>query len=142
MKHRRSRGHSLRRRYGRAGYTSKPLAFPDAKSFDELFTSYAPWNSALSRRPTRQAIEGIKMGKHGMIGPYLSMRGGNSLAVKPNAAVIDFVKNNMLPIVEDHIHFEIIDRGEGESLVTASYNKIIGSRWLALIKTSTVPRVD
>lgn len=140
-RHLRRKGHSLRKRYGRS-YTAKPLAFPEVKSFDELFVDYAPWNSTLSRRPTPQAIEGIKASKHGQIGPYLSMRDGHSLAVRPSPAVVQYVKDNMLPIVEDHIYFEVIDRGEGESLVTASYNKIIGSRWLALIKTSTVPRVD
>lgn len=143
MKHR--RGRALRRRYGRAGYTSKPLVFPDVRSFGELFEGYAPWNSTLSRRSTPQAFPPVKVeGAKGSIGPYLVVSGGEhrSMAVKPNQAVIDYIVSNMFSILsDDTIYFEIVIRDENEALVTAKYNKIIGSRWLALIDPKTIPEV-
>lgn len=139
---RRGRRGALRRRYGRAGYLAKPLAFPGVKSFGELFTSARPFDSSRDIN-----VRGIKAKRGGReaneIGHYLVMSGRHgheSLYVTPSPMLVDWISNNMLAM-GDRLHFEIVFRKDG-ALVIVSHGKIIGSRWLAMIDPSTVPVGD
>jgi len=44
----------------------------------------------------------------------------------------------MLPVDYDSIYFTINARDDVTALVTAQYNQIIGSRWLALIDANSI----
>lgn len=139
------RGRALSKRYGRAykGYLAKPLAFPEIRSFHELFEAAEPWDKNSEKR---MGLIPASSSSHGRrretlyIGPYLTLGGGRSMAVRPTQMVIDWIKNNMLTM-DDRLFFEIVDRGEGDALVIVSHNKIIGSRWLAMIDASTIPEI-
>lgn len=123
-------------------YTSRPLAFPQATHFSQLFrlvpkgTKGAAWVfEDYNLRTGRARQETI------YIGPYLSVSlGHQSLYVRPHPRVIEDIKRNMIAAgVNDEITFEIVVRDLEQALVVAKNSSIIGSRWLALIKPSSIP---
>jgi len=140
MRRQRGKARAIRRRYGRAGYTAKPLAFPNVKSFHELFTSARPYVSKtdINARGVRATRGGSEANT---IGHYMVMRGRHgheALYVSPSPALISYLSNHMLAL-GDRIYFEVVFRDDNKALILARYNKIIGDKWLALVDASTVP---
>jgi hypothetical protein len=58
-------------------------------------------------------------------------------AVHPRRNVRE-VLDSMLTISGDTIGFQLIERTDGTALVTAYYNQILGSRWLAIVDPNTL----
>jgi len=125
---------------------SKPISFPKAKKFSDLFTIVpkgtrgVPW-----RFEDYSFITGKKRWETIPIGPYLSVRNPDfrSFSVRPHDFVVEHIKKNMLPAgPNDTINFEIVIRSPRQALVVASNSVIIGSRWLALIDPRTIPRSE
>lgn len=112
------------------------VRFPEAKSFDELFTDYIDRgkSDALNRRErdyhTRYPIS--------FSGPDSFEYG--SVELKPELK--DYVENHMLDIRNLGCFFKVIIRADGSVLVVASYDQIIGSHWLAYIDKSTLPEIE
>ena len=96
---------------------AKPVLLPDVEDFADLFevTDKRGYYCALSKRKAGHA----------------------SYRVRPTAITEEAVKENMLEGLG--IYFEAIEHGNGRTLIVATYEQIIGSRYLAYVKTGTVP---
>lgn len=131
-------------------YLAHSLTFEDYQSFSDLFTSAVPYDSG-DRLKNRQEWTMIGdrtiKGEHSetnVITSWCNIQGAlagkcPSLHVTPTAEIISWIRSNMLPIDYDHIYFQITIRDANQALVSAQYNTIIGSRWLALVDPWTVP---
>jgi len=103
----------------------RDLVFDSVKTFSELF----------SRAQTEKA--------QGLI--YCTVRDQRpdqphrSLYVEPTDMVRDFVKKNMHDLVGVDTYYEMVIYEDGTTLVLAKYQSIIGSRWLADIRTDSIP---
>jgi hypothetical protein len=116
-------------------YLSKPLAFPDCQSLDELFTEIQPWESS---KPF-----GYNPFKKGCANRFaycaVSLpRNFNSKRVRVSEKVTEFIRQNMLKVDHDTISFEVVYRDDNTVLVLVRYNVILGERWLALIPVKKV----
>jgi hypothetical protein len=60
---------------------------------------------------------------------------------RPTQQVIDYICDAMLKIDYDTIRFEIVVRDDGSALVSANYDHILGSLWLAFIDVDELPPV-
>jgi hypothetical protein len=116
-------------------YKTDRLAFPRTQRLAYLFEKVTPY--AVGRPEVLEARKGQHVSTYCAVSAP-KFRG--SLCVRPTQRVMDCIAAEMLVIDDDRIYFEIIDRGNGTALVVAKYNKIIGSRWLALIPSSEIPR--
>lgn len=83
------------------------------------------------------------------LGPYCSMflrkeqgaPGPHYIAwdVVASDTVFEICSHRMVLIPDDNVSFEIHYRDNGFALVTASYRRICGSLWLALIRQDSIP---
>ena len=108
----------------------KPIAFPDA-TFTKLFPALTE-NSIARPHPPRATISN-----------WLHLRDFPVTSCRVELAdwLVDWIRDNMLPVDYDTIYFTATNRGDGWTLISAQYNQIIGSRWLALVRTVSVNRV-
>ena len=114
------------------------------ESFAELFEAWH-WYETKNGRTERNPFPRIKSGTHGQgeIGDYCAAHRTsleNSLHVKPNRAVVDFIFKMMIVGEYDSIFFEIVERTD-ELLIVAKNNSIIASRWLALLPKSELKKI-
>lgn len=125
---------------------SKPLVFPEAKSFDDIFESfeeYDPSPGVMSPIVASFPCEPV-MGKAEpplVVSSHCSVDGGKSyrcLRVQPKSEVLGWIADNMLRI-GDQLSFKVVKRDDGTALIVVTHSCIIGSRWLALVDASTVP---
>lgn len=105
----------------------KPIAFPEHDKFTDLFY-------VLDGEHNRAVAPGSKvrtwMRKTGR-------SGFGTLYVQPCEKLIRYLNDQNVVGLE--MYFEAVDRGDNETLITAQYDQIIGSRWLAIVATDTVP---
>ena len=106
----------------------RPVAFPEIRTFAELFPVLTDEKQS---HPFCKSEVSNWIHISGVYG-YDSTR-----AVLPQW-LIDWIQNNMLAVDHDSIYFNVIVRDDQHALVTAQYNQIIGSRWLALIDANSV----
>jgi hypothetical protein len=120
----------------------KQIYFLDVDHFSELFDEWRWYTDDKSGKYPPISIE--QPHAKGMeIGDYcyaLNSPLEESLHVRPNDRLINFIKVSMVPIDYDQIYFEIVARVDGV-LVIAKYNKILGSRWLALLPSSALDEI-
>lgn len=144
----------------------KPIAQPQVETFDECFDDFEEWKLFdKSYKPrfspyfiTGQNIAGnlfknvkatmqgeFRNRKHAdetmQVGPFCSMRDGGSMAVHCNEWVMDCIKRHTIIIGGDRMSFEIVNHDNGHSLVIAQHGSIIGSVWLAYIRTDSIPKL-
>lgn len=108
------------------------LAFTDVDSFDELFI-------ALNEKTSRRVKDGDHYTDLSTWFYHDARNGDNGIYnwyVEPNRRVIDYVKANT---IEGTKYFSAIDRGDNQTLIVVQYDQIIGSRWLALVRTDSLP---
>jgi len=111
----------------------KPLGFTLARSFADLFESHAPDTSA---RPDDIELPETEC----VVSPLCTITGNGDFRymwARPSAAVLEYLGRSI--VVPDRLDFEIVVRSPDEALVVARHNRIIGSRWLALIDPRTIP---
>jgi hypothetical protein len=103
------------------------IAFPHAETFDDLFSLTAP-------EPGDKVIGEL------VLSPYCQRRtrqnGYQALSVRAHGPVENWLVENT---IGGRMVFQLIDRGDNETLVTAVYDQIIGSRWLGFIRTDSIP---
>ena len=104
------------------GYTAKPLAFPDVDDLSALFNEISP-----DKQP-------------GLAYCSVSAPGRTSAWVRPTAQAVAYVEKNMIALVGGSVHYKLIVRDDDSCLVTAEYDHIIGSRWLALVPATEVDK--
>ena len=118
---------------------ARPLAQPHVVSFDQCFDDSRPWNyDSKANENHRLLID--KVGKLTIM-PYCAVRGTQpyrSLSVIPADWVYSRIAENMINI-DDRVTFELIGHDNGWALLVAHYNKILGSAWLAYIRTDSIP---
>jgi hypothetical protein len=118
-------------------YLSHPLLFPDAKKFSDIFEnhSFDTENKPLRRMWTHKSshIPTLKLGA------WTSVDDGPAMLVNPHPSVAAAV-DKALVVGDDETYWKLTRRSGGSTLVTVQYNHIIGSRWIALIRTSTIPK--
>lgn len=134
------------------------LAFPDFRDFGELFSEAQPfvpnatppagwsiewvfedWHFSDEPVEDWRDLGGAKLASS-KIGAFCSVANGKSLWVKPTAEVVNFIKTSMRPAGEDdQIHFKIVIKANGTSLVLAMNSAVLSSRWLAIIDTDSIP---
>lgn len=114
-------------------------AFPQIDNFGDLFhVCSATKDEAKKPEPRKILLDNGKPSKM-TVGSFIMMRDGNSFYAAPKDCILSEVKRSMIIIDYDELFFEIIDHENGWSLVVVSYNQIIGTRWLAYIKTKSIP---
>jgi hypothetical protein len=117
-------------------YPSKPVLFPAAKKFTDIFEnwSFDTENKPLRRNWTHKShIASLKFG------PWTSDTDGPSMLVDPYPHVIATIDSKLV-VGEDELYWKLTRRKGGETLVSVQYNHIIGDRWVALIRTNTIPK--
>lgn len=110
---------------------------PNAISLTDVFEDIKAYDD---NNPPKSRIWETKNGIKIPVGPrcYFKGQGRKSLGVKCKYWVMEEIKKNMIPIENDSLYFEIISHDNGWSLIVISYNLILGSRWLAYVKTSSI----
>ena len=109
---------------------NKEIAFPNIRRFSDLFGEIEP------KKDRPFADKAVISNWLHYSKPY------RSEYREPRPIVLEYIRGNMLPVDYDSIYFEVIDRGDNETLIVAKYNQIIGSRWLAIVDTDSVKAAD
>lgn len=109
---------------------------PHVTTFAEVFPSFRPYDS----RET--CLQWIVDGRDKMaVSSYCVIREPHqSLNVTLADWILSRIRESMLLIPNDRLFFEIVNHDNGWSLVVVSHGVIIGSRWLAYIKTDSLPK--
>ena len=125
----------------------KELSFPDAKVFGDIFEAWevCPNLSPDNRTPSPEGWN-VPLNEHpsvesATITCSLNIRGERRgwIYAKPTPEVIAWIRANMLQIDYDSLYFQAIMREGGQTLIVCQYNAILGSRWLALVDSETIP---
>ncbi len=126
-------------------YSHKPLAFPDAKKFSDLFEAVSP-EKTLPGGSIEITDYNIRRGKifkaRIPVGPYCGVSGAlgyHSLYVTPRPEVLERLQQSTIASARDSLTFKVVVRDDGTALITADNNLIIGGTWLALIPASEIP---
>ena len=111
-------------------YPDQVVRFPDIDNLHRLFRigpEYRPTspNNILPRQAGGKRI-------HPSLRCRLASGEYRFFAAYPRKNVCDVVEA-MLNVDGDTIGFELLERSDGTALVTAYYNQILGSRWLAVV---------
>lgn len=105
----------------------------DGNPYEPFKWVHDDW-SLTSRKPQR--IKSVML-----IGNYCHINtrdGMTNCWVDPTEPVLKEAQECMLPVADDETHFSIVVDGE-EARIYIKHGKIIGSRFLARIKTDTIP---
>ena len=120
-------------------FSGKTLHFSQLDSFDQLFSKAEKWEADMTTGFVKN-MSGF-VGYKGFACFSSDIRLHMRLTTHPYLA--GFISSEMVSIIgEDSFYFELIDHGDGTTLVVVNYNKILGSRWLAKIKTDTIPKLE
>ena len=129
---------------------AKPLLLPDVHDLGELVTVVRPWDYAtMSHRggvvPRPDLVpEPVDVdGSH--LGPYMSIRRDgrtSGYAVVPTDTLVEALRGQLITWDGDpeRLGLKVIEHKErGRALVVVEYSRIIGSRWVAYVRTDTLP---
>ena len=120
----------------------RKIAFPDARSLADLFDDVIQIDPRSGlQAPTVATFPSWDKGNRSKsyLSGYMTVGAGHSFHVKPKSEVVEFIRNNMLHGSNDRIYFRVVVWENGEALVMAEYNQIIGSSYLAVIDAATIP---
>jgi len=122
-------------------------AFPEATTLDDLF-EFVDLTTPNAYRTTTPVVWKARDALHEdwnldiNVGPYFSTHARNGTykvgAVRPNARVMEYISQNMLPLKNDTLYFEAVETEGGRWLILVRYNVILGSRWLALLSAEAM----
>lgn len=137
-------------------FGEKRIAFPELKSFDDLFEKNFSFDKETGPSPYKWQLTSdtnsfATVQRSNDIGPYCAVdspRGHDALYVQAKDFVIEYITKEMLFLDYDSLYYQIVFRRHAdgsdanEALVCVKHNNIIGDRWLALIDPKTVPFED
>lgn len=109
----------------------KTLLFPKFEKLSEIFESVRDYESGVGRETQKGSYTFSWYCRRRCRDQSLK-----SYHAKPRAEVIEEIVKSLA--VDGRFTFEIVDHDDGLSLVIVSYDQIIGSRWLARVKTTSV----
>lgn len=126
----------------------RKIVFPDVTTFAELFPTHEPFKSPAKTLLTLPSWEAGTWSDRSRrttfkVSDYCSIdgpKGYSGLHVTTTQAVLDWIENNMLPCSNDTTHFEVRFWDDGRALVSISHGVIIGSHYLAVIDSASVPQ--
>jgi len=129
----------------------KEIAFPDVKSFGELFPVAKEHDTTPCPPIHVYETDEVEYGYNRRreykgrcrLSSGCSVRRPDAwqfLQVEPREGLVEWIAENMLLADLDTISFEAVVRDDGTALLLASYSQIIGSRWLALVPADTLPK--
>ena len=120
-------------------FTSHELRYPSANKFSDLFE--AVYHDKLT------APKPFKLHKNDAIGcelsSYCSVDNKGEFYyfyVKPRPSVVSCIEKNSLAINYESMYFKIVVREDGQALIAAQNNKIIGGPWLSMVDASSIPK--
>ena len=117
----------------------KPVAQPHAETFQECFDAFERYTTDTKIEP-RYLVDG-KERMH--VGPYCVWRDHyRSFAVRCADWVLSRIRERTILVDNDRMHFELVDHDNGYTLVVASHGQIIGSLYLAYIRTDSIPVLE
>lgn len=119
--------------------TTERLLFPQARIFSDLFEYGNIVNHQYNYRPRIVAAWDVGPGRCYLTSFCSTSPSKPSLDVQPRPFIIDVIYGSIMKSEDYRYHFEIVDREDKSSLVLVKYDRIIGSRWLAVIDPNTVP---
>lgn len=124
----------------------KPIAFPDVKTFAELFPEareYVKDSPPILTVPAWESGTWSDRGRktQSYLGSYCAIggEGFEGITVKPSQAVIDFYRDRCLHCSWDTMTFQVHVWDDGRALVCLEHGQIIGSHYLAIIDAKTIP---
>ena len=115
---------------------AQPLLQPHVDRFSDVF-----WQASFDKdnKPEPRVIQSLENTR---VGPYCQALGVNGPSwVSCADWVLSRLAETLVVPDESGLFFELVPRGDW-TLVVAKYNQIIGSRWLAMIKTDSIPTQD
>lgn len=118
----------------------KEVLFPLARRFDELFSSAVP---ASMEPGSRRARVVHRFGEAAQVLSHCSVtepENRRTLDVQPMPGVLIAIEKSMISS-DYRIDFEVVFRDNGTALVLARYDRILGSRWIAIVDASTVKEI-
>ena len=126
--------------------SSYKIAFPDVHRFEELFPVSVPHNPKGAVTLAQKDSWMRETGKRHypcLLTGYISIDGPDGFrsldAVELAPCVVDYFRANVLGVENDRVTFTIRDRGDGTALVIMQHGQIIGSHWLAVISSDSIP---
>lgn len=114
----------------------RPMALPHLETFAELFTDAKPFDAKTS-------FSDVEIpGRSQKIGSYICWRDNyqSSMSGRPADTVLSRIVEGMIDVENDRTHFELVNHDNGWTLVLVSYGQILGSLWLAYIRTDSIPK--
>jgi len=126
------------------------LLWPEADSFRDLVYDVREIEDLSNYRSTaahafdvEDPYSRAKRKKRGRaeLSSFCSVSGGGErrhFDLKPHGRLVELVKENMMLLPDYTINLEVHIYEDGLALVSAHYNQIIGSRWIALVDAGTV----
>lgn len=142
----------------RASLYQKAIMMPDVRKFEEIFATHTVIPELGSYKSkaahTWKVLELLPDGKsrpNSGIAELSSFcpcdlaqsvhteRGWKYFDITATPQTIKTIFDNMLLVDQYVINIGISERDDGTALVFANYNMISGSRWLAIIDSSTIP---
>lgn len=116
--------------------SDRKIVLPEARKFSDVFSS------VISRPTLDKALE---------LKTFQSDESESTMVIKdtlfcdhhpfrivPKRGLLD--KLDLVFIEWDSLYWELIQRSNGTTLVTLKYNKIIDSRYIAIIRTDSLPK--
>ena len=123
----------------------RPVALPQVETWGELWDAWSS-DRTLCWQPRYvggRTWDGERAEAEAMcVGPLCVMsRGGGAtlINVQPGEATRAAFTKDAFLLRGDRMTYRVIDRKNGWSLVLLHHQRIIGSRWLAYIRTESVP---
>jgi len=122
----------------------REIAQPHVETFREVFEDSKPYEHgkpAFAPRILRGSDCLTGKETETPIGPYCMWRDHyeNSFSVSCADWVLSRLKERTISLENNSMFFEIISHDNGWSLVTCSHNLILGSVWIAYIRTNSIP---
>lgn len=123
----------------------RPVALPELKRFDDIFYSVSAWADVKPEYRDTPLLT-LKSGKENMkVGRYISCtpvdKRASMCADSVNPVVLDKISERALVVNDDMMYWSVVFRSNGTALILCKYNRIIGSIWVAVVDSSTVPSV-
>lgn len=113
----------------------KRVILPEARRFSDVFLSVIP-------RPAGESALDLKVSQSDENKSIMSVKdtlycGHHPFRIAPKRGLLS--KLDLMFIEWDSLCWELTQRMNGTTLVTLKYNKIIGSRYIAIVRTDSLP---
>jgi hypothetical protein len=115
--------------------SSKRVILPEARRFSDVFSSVMP-------RPAGESALDLKVFQSDESKSTMAVKdtlycGHHPFRIIPKRGLLNQL--DLMFIEWDSLYWELTQRMNGTTLVTLRYNKIIGNRYIAIVRTDSLP---